>query len=81
VEQRSILWNYANVASKVGERDVGDILLVYEDPAGGRFVESEEQAENGAFATSARSDNGDFLPAWYGEGDVPEDGSSGGVPK
>jgi hypothetical protein len=52
VEKRSILRDYANGFSQRGKFDGLDVLSVDEDTARVGVVESEEQAEDGRFATA-----------------------------
>ncbi len=52
MEKRSILRDYANGFSQRGKFDGLDVLSVDEDTARVGVVESEEQAEDGRFATA-----------------------------
>ena len=58
IEQHSVLWNNANVAPQVLQPKFADIRTEKWDTSGIYIVKSEEQSEDGAFAASRTSDEG-----------------------
>lgn len=67
MEQRRILRDHANSLSEGIQLNLGDVLSVDKNPAGGGLVEPVKQTEDGRLAASGWTDDGNLLARRDGE--------------
>ncbi len=61
VEQEAVLGNVTDVMAQVGGIDLAAVGVIHEDGTRGRFIQTEHEPFNGAFAGADAADDRDVL--------------------